>query len=90
METKFQRLTPIFGVQQFNETRRNTVTCNRKLQVQDGDRQTGSIHISGSTQDRDEISMANCMFFKVDHINNLYPNIRRHRPTSETRWQLTN
>jgi hypothetical protein len=62
METKFQRLTPIFGVQQFNETRRNTVTCNRKLQVQDGDRQTGSIHISGSTQDRDEISRANYMF----------------------------
>jgi hypothetical protein len=62
IETKFQRLTPIFGVHQFTETHRNTVTCNRKLEIQDGGCQTGSIYISASTQDRNEIPTANPHF----------------------------
>ena len=40
--TPFQRLTPIFGVQQLSATITNTVLCNRKSIFQDGGRQTGS------------------------------------------------
>jgi hypothetical protein len=77
IETKFQPLTPIFGVYQFIETHRSTVTCNRKLQLQDGGRQTGSIYISASTLD--------VYVFEVDHVKNYYSGIRQHRPTPETR-----
>ena len=32
----FQRLTAIFGVQEFNGSIQNTVRCNRKSEIQDG------------------------------------------------------
>ena len=40
--TKFQRLPHIFVVRQLNRTNANTARCNRKSDIQDGGRLTGS------------------------------------------------
>src|SRR5664279_1662214 len=59
IETKFQRLLlPIFEVPQLRGTNEDTVGCNRKLEIQDGGRQTGSTYISAGRQDRNEIPTA--------------------------------
>ena len=62
MATPFQRLTPIFGIQQLNNATANTVRCNRKSVFKDGGRQTGSTYISASRQDGNSVSTANPMF----------------------------
>ena len=38
ISTPFQRLTPLFGVNEFNGAIPNTVRCNRKYEIQDGGR----------------------------------------------------
>ena len=60
--TPFQRLTPIFGVQQLNGTIANPARCNRKSAFKDGGRQTGSSYISASRPDSDAVSKANPPF----------------------------
>ena len=72
--TPFQRLTPIFGVQQLNGTIANTVLCNRKYVFKDGGRQTGSTYISASRQDSNSISTANPLF-AVQQLNSAIANI---------------
>ena len=52
IETPFQRLTPIFGVHEFNEAIPNIVRCNRKSVIQDGGRQIGNTYISASNLDK--------------------------------------
>jgi hypothetical protein len=49
IKTKFQRVTPTFGVHQF-------------IEAHDSGRQTGNIYISASTLDRNEIPTVNYMF----------------------------
>ena len=47
--TLFHRLLHMFGVQQFSSNLANTARCNRKSEIQDGGRQTGSTYTSAST-----------------------------------------
>jgi hypothetical protein len=44
IETKFQRLALFFGVQLFNKVMENKVWCYRKLEIQYGGRQNGSVY----------------------------------------------
>src|SRR5208282_1826984 len=60
--TPFQRLTPIFGVQQHNGNKANTARCNRKSAFKDGGRQTGSTYISASIPDSDAVPTDNPPF----------------------------
>src|SRR5208282_836878 len=62
ISTPFQRLTPIFWVQQPNGTLANSARCNRKSVFKDGGRQTGSSFISASRQDINTVPTANPHF----------------------------
>src|SRR5664279_4560603 len=54
--------THVFGVQELNGDNPNTTRCNRKSEIQDGGRQTGSTYISASIADSNEIPTATPMF----------------------------
>src|SRR5664279_238735 len=54
--------THVFGVQELNGDNPNTIRCNRKSEIQDGGRQTGSTFISASIPDSNEIPTATPMF----------------------------
>src|SRR5664279_4110095 len=54
--------THVFGVQELNGDNPNTTRCNRKSEIQDGGRQTGSTFISASIPDTNEIPTATPMF----------------------------
>ena len=60
--TPFQRLSPIFGVQQLSGTIAITVRCNRKSDFKDGGHQTGSTYISASRLDSNAVPKANPPF----------------------------
>ena len=60
--TPFQRLNPIFGVQQLNCAILNNVRRNRKSVIKYVGRQTGSTYISASCQDSNSVSTANPPF----------------------------
>src|SRR5208282_5175396 len=62
ISTPFQRLTPIFWVQQPNGTLANSARCNRKSAFKDGGCQTGSTYISASRQDNNAVPTANPPF----------------------------
>src|SRR5208282_2597457 len=67
ISTPFQRLNPIFGVQQPNGTLANSARCNRKSVFKDGGRQTGSSFISASRQDINAVPTANPHFRGPGH-----------------------
>src|SRR5664279_4735059 len=54
--------THVFGVQELNGDNPNTTRCNRKSEIQDGGRQTGSTYISASIADSNETPTATPMF----------------------------
>ena len=58
IETKYQRLAPIFGVQEVNGTIVNTMQFNWKSAFQNGGRQTRSTYISASILDINAVPMA--------------------------------
>src|SRR5208282_6002537 len=60
--TPFQRLTPIFGVQQPNGTIANSARCNLKSFFKDGGLKTGSSYNSASRQDSNAVPTANLRF----------------------------
>src|SRR5258706_12595362 len=62
IETRFQGLTHIFGVQQLNDTIVHCTRYKRSPETQDGRLQTGSTYISASRRDRYAISFANHRF----------------------------
>jgi len=53
--TPFQRLTPIFGDQEFSQSITNIATCKRKSEIHDVGRETGSTYIYCSILDSNEI-----------------------------------
>src|SRR5208282_292058 len=58
----FQRLTPIFGVQQLSGSIANCVPLLRKSDFKDGGHQTGSTYISASRLDSNAVPTANPPF----------------------------
>ena len=71
--TPFQRLTPIFGVQQLSGTIANAARCHRKSDFKDGGHQTGSTYISASRLDSNAVPTANPSFSGSSNSKALLP-----------------